>query len=225
MSVIIKKAQVSIQEYLGMWEEVRDEYPELNWAVDEKRQVWVGEDNKATRILEIRPPLPYSSLLRSMDLDHYLDEFNEDEIPSYGMFLMQAGAGALGYFEDGQVVFHKAIKKYMVRAKSGKSQINYLNTRGKSKAGSRIRLANTDRFIEEINELLNQWEEYDPPHGWLYSCPVNLWGMLFAADPPPPFSKDDERLRKLPFDVNKPDFAELKRINEMACMAEVRWYE
>ncbi|MEO1451203.1 MAG: hypothetical protein AAFV07_16855 [Bacteroidota bacterium] len=45
----------------------------------------------------------------------------------------------------------------MKRHKRGKAQISYLNTRGKSKAGSRIRLANTVAFFEEINERLQDW--------------------------------------------------------------------
>jgi hypothetical protein len=219
-----RKLHIPHADYNDSFQSLVIEKPSLHWEVDAKRQLWVGLNEDFERELEVRPPLPCPRLEAGVELEDYLDKIEDAEMPSYGMFLMQAGAGALGYFEDGEVVFHKAIKKYMVRAKRGKSQINYLNTRGKSKAGSRIRLANTHRFIEEIIEYLIQWEEYDPPEMWLYSCPASLWGLLFAADPPPPFEKNDPRVKKLPFDVNKPDFAELQRINELACMAEIRWY-
>ncbi|MFK7970073.1 MAG: hypothetical protein AB8F95_06880 [Bacteroidia bacterium] len=224
MAVNAQKQRISLDSYLPAWEELLEVHDHLQWEVDEKRQVWVGQNDAFEREIEVRPPLPFPSIKRTDILEEYLDQFDPLDIPTYGMFIMQAGAGALGYFEDGKVVFHKAIKKYMVRAKRGKSQISYLNTRGKSKAGSRIRLANTDRFIEEINGYLNQWDEYDPPEFWLYSCPVSLWGMLFAADPPPPFEKDDPHIKKLPFDVNKPDFAELQRINSLSLEAEIRRY-
>jgi hypothetical protein len=219
-----RKLRIPHSDYVDRFHELLEAHPSLRWEVDVKRQLWVASNEAFERVLEVRPPLPFARLEAETELDYYLDDVEGQELPAYGMFIMQAGAGALGYFEDGEVVFHKAIKKYMVRAKRGKSQINYLNTRGKSKAGSRIRLANTHRFIEEIIEYLIRWEEYDPPTRWLYSCHASLWGLLFAADPPPPFEKTDPRLKKLPFDVNKPDFAELQRMNELACMAEVRWY-
>ena len=38
----------------------------------------------------------------------------------YVLALIQLGASALGYFEEGEVVVHKAIKKYMKRHKRGK---------------------------------------------------------------------------------------------------------
>lgn len=225
MSVITKKLEVPFSQYMETWAEILETHAHLDWEVDEKRQVWEGKNENFKRELEIRPPLPLPMLSRDTHLEDYLGDFDDEEIPTYGMFIVQAGAAALGYFEDGEVVFHKAFKKYMVRAKRGKAQISYLNTRGKSKAGSRIRLANTHRFIEEINEYLNQWEDYDPPEYWLYGCPTSLWGLLFAADPPPPFPKDAPRLKKLPFDIHKPDFAELQRINALAVKAEVRWYD
>ncbi|MEZ4686931.1 MAG: hypothetical protein R3B47_12955 [Bacteroidia bacterium] len=93
--------------------------------MDVRRQLWVGSNENFERVLEVRPPLPWPRLEENADLDEYLERIEDIEMPSYGMFLMQAGAGALGYFEEGEVVFHKAIKKYMVRAKSGKSQISY----------------------------------------------------------------------------------------------------
>ena len=72
-----------------MWEEILETQSGLNWNVDEKRQVWVGEDSDSVRILEVRPPLPYPSLVRGMELDQYLGDFDEEDIPTYGMFLMQ----------------------------------------------------------------------------------------------------------------------------------------
>ena len=135
--------------------------------------------------------------------------------PPYVMALVQAGAAALGYFEEGEVVAHKAIKKYMKRQKQGKAQINYLNTRGKSKAGSRIRLANTITFFEEINERLSDWEKKHPPQRILYSCTARLWGMIFQSKVTPPFTKKDPRLVRIPRDVHIPCHEELLRIDEL----------
>ncbi|MEL6651632.1 MAG: hypothetical protein AAFQ87_12600 [Bacteroidota bacterium] len=163
---------------------------------------------------EFRLPLPFPAFREAESLEDYLDRVPE-WIPPYMILLVQAGAAAIGYVEDGEVLHHKAIKKYMKRHKRGKSQISYLNTRGKSKAGSRIRLANTVRFFEEINERTTPWVEELEPERILYSCSAQLWGMLFKAKVPPPFEKKDERLIKVPLDVNIPDFEELLRVNEI----------
>ncbi|MEL7532443.1 MAG: hypothetical protein AAFN10_14080 [Bacteroidota bacterium] len=181
-------------------------------------------DHKRHRILSLGPmrevywefrlPLPFPAIAVEESLDDYLERVPA-WIPSYMIVLIQAGAAAIGYFEDGEVVHHKAIKKYMKRHKRGKSQISYLNTRGKSKAGSRIRLANTVRFFEEINERITPWVEELEPERILYSCSAQLWGMLFQAKTPPPFEKKDTRLVKVPLDVNIPDFEELLRVNEI----------
>lgn len=130
--------------------------------------------------------------------------------------LVQAGAAALGYFEEGEAVHHKAIKKYMKRHSQGKSQINYLKTRGKSKAGSRVRLANTVTFFEEINERLTEWEEDYSPRKIMYSCTATLWGLLFQSKVPPPFTKKDNRLIKIPRDVQIPTYEELLHINHLS---------
>lgn len=183
--------------------------------LDEKRQVIVLTDEAEEKVVEFRPPLPCPAMRQGDKLGDYIDRFPE-EIPTYTILLMQAGAAAIGYFEDGEVQLHKAIKKYMVRKKQGKAQINYLNTRGKSKAGSRVRLANGVRFFEEINEYLNNWEAYEPAEKIVYSCSPRLWGMLFQSKVKAPFDKKDERLVRVPKDVAIPNFEELLKINEFA---------
>lgn len=180
----------------------------------EKHLVVASRD--ATVLWEIRLPLPFPAIYdRDQSLNEYLKTVPE-EIPTYMTVLVQAGAAALGYFEEGEVVLHKAIKKYMKRHSQGKSQINYLKTRGKSKAGSRIRLANTVTFFEEINERLTEWEDEFSPQRILYSCTATLWGLLFQSKIPPPFEKKDSRLIKIPRDVQIPDFEELLRINRLS---------
>lgn len=118
----------------------------------------------------------------------------------------------MAYFEGGEMVHHKVIKKYMVRG-NGKSQVGYLQTRGKSKAGSRIRLANSVTFFEDINEKLREWDVVDQAVRILVSCPVALQSMWFQSRISPPFDKDDHRISKVPINVHRPDMEELKRVN------------
>ncbi len=207
-------------EYLG--QERSDLYCEL----DVKRQVVLCLDDQNEKLFEFRPPLPFLPIENeTITVLDFISKENIDDIPTYTILLMQAGAAALGFFEEGEVRLHKTIKKYMTRRKQGKAQINYLNTRGKSKAGSRVRLANTVRFFEEINEYLTDWEEYEPPEKLFISCTARLWGLLFQAKVPAPFAKDDPRIIRIPMDVHTPTHEELLRVNRFLLKGELRWYQ
>lgn len=171
-------------------------------------------DEQRNTLWEFRLPLPLAALPQERtEWRPYLEEL-EEEIPNYLIVLVQLGAAALGYFEEGEVYIHKTIKKYMKRHKRGKAQISYLNTRGKSKAGSRIRLANTVRFFEEINEKLVEWSEDFELERICFSGTAQVWGLLFQSNPLPPFEKKDERLVKVPMDVKVPSYEEMMRVSD-----------
>lgn len=190
---------------------------EVPLALDAKKHLVGQYDAGHQPRFELRLPLPMPAIDPETDgsLPAYLARL-PDEMPPYVVALIQIGAAALAYCEAGTPVQHKAFKKYMKRHKRGKAQISYLNTRGKSKAGSRIRLANTVAFFEEINERLTEWEDAYEPQRILYSCTPQLWGLLFSSQVPPPFDKKDPRLIKVPTHVHVPDFEELQRINRFA---------
>jgi len=129
--------------------------------------------------------------------------------PSFLLALIQAGHAALGLYNDETLLQHKVIRKYMTRKKQGKAQLKYLKTKGKSRAGSRIRLANSVLFFEEINQYLNDWNPTQDTT-IIYSCTPLLWGMLFQSKTAPPFQKKDSRLKKLPLSIDVPNFDVLK---------------
>lgn len=140
--------------------------------------------------------------------------------PSYLLILIQAGHSAIAYFEEGEMLHHKVIKKYMVRG-NGRAQVGYLQTRGKSKAGSRVRLANTVSFFEDINEKLREWDVTDAATRILVSCGEKLRPLWFGSRITPPFAKDDPRLTKVPFDVQRPGADELVHIHKL--LQRGRW--
>ncbi len=199
-----------------------DEFRELlsedpdGWILDGDKHRISSEDGQHI----YRLPMIWPSAERNEATEDYLSRIPEEE-PLCLLLLVQLGAAAIGLFEGENIFAHKSIKKYMKRHKRGKSQVNYLNTRGKSKAGSRIRLANTERFFEEINERIADWGEmYDEPGIIFISATPNVWGMMFQADPPPSFVKKDSRIRKVPYDVPVPDFGQLQEVAaklRMAC--------
>jgi len=132
---------------------------------------------------------------------------------TYLIILIQAGAAALGYYENGKLLKHKVIRKYMIRKSQGTSQIKHLKTRGKSRLGSRIRLRNSVLFFKEINETLTESDIVLQSETILLSLPINLIHPLFTTDVPVPFERNDPRVKKIPIDVKTPNLKELGHIH------------
>jgi len=129
----------------------------------------------------------------------------------YALLLMRSGAAALGLFDDVELVDHKTFKRYTVRGR-GRAQSKHLATKGKSRYGSRLRLRNEERLLEEVSERLGRWWADEPPPERLYaSIPVRLAAQLARAEPPPPRALD-ERVR-IPLHVHAPSNEELLRVH------------
>lgn len=201
-----------------------DQQTDFELELDTSRQLIIAQDQEHERVFTFRLPLPCPPLASLDELADYIIDFEPEPLP-YLFMLVQAGSASIGYFEEGGVIKHKVIKKYMIRAKRGKAQITYLKSRGKSKAGSRIRLANTVRFFEEINQRLTDWMEYLEPERILYSCTATIWGAIHNSKTSPPFEKKDPRLIKVPHDVHQPDHEEMLRVNELCLRGQLSFYQ
>lgn len=130
----------------------------------------------------------------------------------FGLVLIRAGQAAVGYFHDGVLLDHKVFRAYMVRQKQGKSQIKYLKTKGKSRAGSRVRLGETERFFEEINERLTEYSSNFPIDMWGISCGKTLWPFYFQSETAPPFSQNQDNLIGIPFHIAQASFESLENV-------------
>ncbi len=155
----------------------------------------------------IRISLPWSVELSKNETIQKRDDYH------LAMVMIRAGIANTGYFHNGELIDHKVFRAYMVRQKQGKSQIKYLKTKGKSRAGSRVRLGESELFFEEINERLNQYAANYPIDHWGISCSRTLWPFFFGASTPPPFDKKQENLMSIPFHVQHPDFETLQEIH------------
>jgi hypothetical protein len=176
-----------------------------------KKLLLQGTDEAGKTTWLFRPPLLFPRMLPDETLENYKTQVS-DVLPDYVILLLRAnGNAAIGYFEQGKMLNHKVIRKYMVRQKQGKSQLKHLKTKGKSRLGSRIRLQQTLEFAQEINQKLWDWE-VDNAERILVSSSIDVWNLLFKVEPLPPFAKRDERLRKIPYHVQTPNLAELKRV-------------
>lgn len=164
--------------------------------LEPKRRFFVSE---AARV---RPPLVYPIASSCRSLGDYLASL-PDEPERHLVILMQAGAVSLGRFEGARALATKSLRRYVVRGK-GRAQPLHLKTKGKSRYGSRLRLANARRLLEETNEKLWEWyREFGPAEHIFSSCPVRLWPSLFEVTPPPPFDKSRPIVR-IPRDLPRP---------------------
>ena len=136
---------------------------------------------------------------------------------------LQAGATSLGLFEAGAVLHTKTIKRYVVRG-NGRAQPTHLNSKGKSRYGSRLRLQNAKAILEETSEKLHDWwDEYGEPEVVFFNAPVRLWADLMRAQPPVPF--DGLPLVRIPLDLPKPTTDVLLRAYRSLCYGQIRRVE
>ncbi|WP_114784195.1 hypothetical protein [Botryobacter ruber] len=149
-----------------------------------------------------------------------------EETPvNYIVLLIQSGSCALGYFENGVNRDHKVFRSYMVRKKQGKSQLKYLKTKGKSRAGSRVRLGETVEFFENINERLQAYFEAHEVHRIAISCSKTLIPYLYGSKVATPFDKNDPRLYKIPKHIHTPIYEVLLDANRFLQRGELIYEE
>lgn len=149
----------------------------------------------------------------------------EERPVNYVILLIQSGSCAVGYFEQGTNLDHKVFRAYMVRMKQGKSQIKYLKTKGKSRAGSRVRLSETAAFFENINERLQQYFAAHEIHRIAISCSKTLIPYLFNAKVATPFNKKDPRIFKIPKHIHTPGYDILMDTHQYLLRGELVYHE
>lgn len=203
------------------------------WDSDPKKGTLYGTNKEGEKILDFRVPITFPTLPKKEDEEKTISLSDySDKIPfipkPYLLILIQAGYASLGYFEEGELIYHKAITAYMVRKKQGKSQIKHLNSKGKSRLGSRIRLQNTIHFFEQINLKLKEWHKqaaiFDKVERIGQSGSSDLWHLFYTSKEEAPFQKNDSRLRKIPLTVHSPNFEELQRVNNYVNQGKITIY-
>ncbi|MEQ8882583.1 MAG: hypothetical protein RLQ12_23290 [Cyclobacteriaceae bacterium] len=122
---------------------------------------------------------------------------------------IESGNAAICMMEGKENVYHTTFSAYMTRKKQGFSQIKYLKKKGKSKAGSRVRLAKTVTFFENINETLTELLDTYEVDRIALSITATLIPFLFQSKVACPFEKKDPRLYKIPLHIPQSNFTNL----------------
>lgn len=167
-------------------------------------------DSNGSKVFKLSLPLNYTLPTEESTLKEYISSYQVNDGIAV-VVIIQAGECVLGIVEQGNVLTHKLIRKYMVRKKQGGAQISHLNTKGKSKAGSRIRLKQGIVFFEEINTHLTEWLNDFDVGLIVYGISPSLKSIWVSSKVPRPFNSDDPRLRKINWPVNTPRRSELNR--------------
>ncbi|MDN3670856.1 hypothetical protein QWY93_16160 [Echinicola jeungdonensis] len=150
---------------------------------------------------------------------------NPDEMVNYVLVIIRSGLASVGYFENGENLDHKVFRAYMVRKKQGKSQIKHLKTKGKSRAGSRVRLGETLEFFEQINKRLQDYFLENRIDKIGISCSTTLIPFWFNSKISPPFEKGDSRILKIPKHIQQPTYEALLDANNFLLNAELKSHQ
>lgn len=188
--------------YAEAWDRTRD-------LEDEGLDLEVAAEGRELRApgLRLRLPLVVPDLPADLDPDGVLAHLDAP-LGRHLVVLVQAGATALGLWEDDELRAHKVLKTYVVRG-HGKAQPKHLETRGKSRYGSRLRLQNYRRQVEGTAAKVEAWRlRFGPFDRVFLSCPVRARADFLPELAP---HLEGEPLR-IPFDVRRPGYAELLRI-------------
>jgi hypothetical protein len=176
-------------------------------VADARGRAFDAVDEETRRRIRVEPPLVLAAPSPGQRLSDWLEEASAP-LGRQVVVLIQAGAAALGLFEDGELVRHRTLKRYVVRG-SGRAQPAYLKTRGKSRAGSRLRLRNAKRLLEDVAATLMEWSGPEEPFDRVFrSCPVRTWAELLRESLP--FDASGP-LSRIPLDLRRPSHEEMKR--------------
>jgi hypothetical protein len=173
---------------------------------------WYEQYRDARLVAALRPPLVLLGAEGLPQADALLERC-ADGPGAYAMLLLQAGAAAMGLFQDDEMLDHKALKRYVVRGR-GRAQSSHLRSGGRSRQGSRLRTRNAKRLLEDVSERLGSWwQGAEPPSRLYVSCPARLYADFCASKPAPPVAIDDPARVQIPLDVAVPTHAELLRVH------------
>lgn len=144
------------------------------------------------------------------------------------ILLLQSGRFAGGVFEAANCVVHRALQHYTVRRGQGKAQSSQDQKRRAKSVGSQLRRAGEQSLKEDVQETIVEWREYVANARLVFvACPKTMQSTLFFTDKSdesraPILSKDDDRIRKIPFDAGRPTFESVKIVHQVMLGVEVR---
>lgn len=188
---------------------------EFEYTYDFQKHVILLENEAGDAMGQIRLPL-------LLTLNDHLEILDEKAQVLY--LSIESGNAAISTMQGKTNTYHTTFSAYMTRKKQGVSQIKYLNKKGKSRAGSRVRLAKTIEFFENINSTVNTLMKEETYSRIALNCNTTLIPYLYNSKVQCPFDKKDPRLYKIPLHIAQSNFTHLdKAIKKL--MAPLLFYD
>ncbi|MCH6200783.1 hypothetical protein MMU07_14455 [Aquiflexum sp. LQ15W] len=177
---------------------------DFNFSYNTFRKIILVKKPQSSEEIKIRHSIQSKFLIEDNSLQY--QDFQNLVIVS-----IKSGMAVTAFYENGQLTDHKVFRAYMVRKKQGKSQIKHLKTKGKSRAGSRVRLQETLEFFENINERLQSFFEENRVDLIALGCSPTLVPYFFNSKKATPFEKSDPRIFKIPIHVPSATFENMEK--------------
>ena len=189
------KKQFSLNEFLEILDSISKKSDEYNF-LENSIEYTLKDHDKENLII---PKIFHS------DQSAYPSRIKEEykSARPYLILVVRAGEAILAVCSNDELVEYKILKKYMVRKSQGKAQYNYLQQKGKSRLGSRIRLQQTEKFFSELNEFIKNYEERFDLNKIYLSCSPRLKGAWWKSSKEEPFDKNDKRIARLSLSINE----------------------
>ena len=194
-----------------------------NWEFSISSSIF-GLSTSLERERNDREEDPWVTLRRTLQIFRHVDEQSQQLYSC--VLVLRSGMFAGAIFEGNKCILHKVFRRYTVRAKAGGGQSSFDSNGRKAKsAGATLRRYGEQALKEDIQALLLSWMPY------LQSCVVVLTAIpktmkhyVFSdAIQRHGFSRDDSRIRSIPFMVKKPTFDNIKAVQQVCTRIEFNY--
>lgn len=143
---------------------------------------------------------------------------------TWAIMMLGGGHFAGAVFRGKEVLVHKTFHAYTVRAKQGGSQGSADNKSGGShpkSAGASLRRYNEMSLMQHIQDITEVWEDHFKSCQLIfYRATSSNKNALFSGKNAV-LTRNDERLRTIPFPTKRATFNEVKRVHEVLSKVEI----
>ncbi|XP_023935597.2 ankyrin repeat and zinc finger domain-containing protein 1 [Bicyclus anynana] len=140
----------------------------------------------------------------------------------WAILMVSGGHFAGAIFSGGVAVVHKTHHSYVTRRGQGQAQVNRdQHGNAPRSAGASMRRYNQAQFLQHVQDIVASWiDDLKGCYLVLYRAVGSLnQSALFGKNSP--LTREDPRVRALPFPTRKPTYKEVKRVHETVASVEV----
>jgi len=234
------KSAISEDQFDKILEDLeKDEDNEISGSEDEDDD----EDEKSLNYILSRDPKVFLnsnedkiiSIFKCILLDPKQKEFpsepeflqiiqNTPNRLTWAIMMLGGGHFAGAIFRGKEVLVHKTFHAYTVRAKQGGSQGAADNKSGGShpkSAGASLRRYNEMSLMQHIHDITELWEEHLKACQLIFYRATSSNKNAIFSGKNAVLTRNDERLRTIPFPTKRATFNEVKRVHEVLSKVEI----